>query len=253
LFLKCEYVIFAAEIYSFRLEEWFVRGGRFERRKDMMKKLLVLMFVLGLVTSANAALVYTVTFQSPGLPVCPGPPGHSPGGEFDVTPGQVVTIQIVANQVCTTSYAVSIMESTTSTHGYATANAVGALNGSFNFNLVPGTKENTMTNSGGTYTPRYILIDRISAGMSPAGAIASGTALYTFSITIPTAAVFCDTYTIGAAVPSSPYISPPVLSYSHKVDNVVVATNDPLVLHVIPEPVTIALLGLGGLFLRRRK
>ena len=207
-----------------------------------MKKLLILMLVLGLTASANAVII---TFDASAEPAC----GHTPGGDRDVLPGAVVVVEVTADTVCTSAYMVSVTESTTSAAGDATASSP-AYHASFNLNIKPGNVRNMMTNWGAG-TPRYMLLDRATASMSPAGNIAVGQVLYSFEVTIPSDAVFCDTFTITAAL-GTPAISPPPAGYSHSFDAGPVTTTD-LVLHVIPEPATIALLGLGGLLLRRRK
>ena len=205
-----------------------------------MRKLLIFMFVFGLVSSANAV---TITFDASAEPAC------THGYDRDVTPGDVVTIEITSDTAVTTGYLVSITESTTSTAGDATA-ALGALHTGFNFNPSNGNLRNATTNYGAG-TARLMLIDRISGGINEAPSIAAGQVLYSFALTIPSEAVFCDTFTITAAV-GFPAISPPPAGYTHALDAGAVTTTD-VVLHVVPEPMTIVLLGLGGLLLRRRK
>jgi len=76
--------------------------------------------------------------------------------------------------------------------------------------------------------------------------------LYSFDLTIPVGALKDDVYNVIALI-GTPAISPPPAGYAHQIDAADVTSTNSLVLTVIPEPMTIALLGLGGLFLRRRK
>ena len=208
-----------------------------------MKKLLILMLVLGLASSANAI---NITFSSASGPAC----GHTPGGDIDVLPGALVVVDITADAAVSSSYMVSITESTTSGAGMANATGVGAYHASFNFNVVNGNLRNAMTNFPAP-PHRYMLIDRATAGINPAVPIAAGQVLYSFEVLIPSLAEFCDTWTITAAL-GVPAIQPPPAGYSHLADGAVPVTTA-LTLHAIPEPATIALLGLGSLFLTRRR
>jgi len=211
-----------------------------------MRKLLILMFVFGLVSSANAVII---TFNSPSGPGCPH---GNPAPSIDVAPGAIVLVQITADVAVTSQYMVSVTESTTSAAGHSVAIGPAAYNAAFNFAVNTGNVRNAMTNNPVTATQRYMLIDRATAGISPVGNIAAGQVLYQFEVAIPAGAVFCDTWTIDAAV-GQPFISPPPAAYSHMLDAGPIASTNALTIHVVPEPMTIALLGLGGLFLRRRK
>lgn len=214
-----------------------------------MKKLLILMLVLGLASSANAVII---TFNSPSGPLCPHPEGQPPPS-IDVLPGAFVVVEITSDTAITAGYMVSITESTTSAAGHSTTAAVGTLNAGFDDAALnnTGILQNKMTNFGAG-TPRHMIIDRIVGGVISGGSVAVGQVLYQFELKIPDLAVYCETFTINAAV-GFPVISPPPAGYSHSADGTSVAGSNALIIHVIPEPATIALLGLGGLLLRRRK
>jgi hypothetical protein len=215
------------------------------RKEKTMKKLLIFILVLGLASAANAAIV---TFDASGEADC----AHAfPTPSVDVLAGAVVTVEITADTAVGT-YAVSITETTTSSAGHSTATAVGTYHSNFNLNVVAGRLQNTMTGSVGG-TPRYMLIDRATAGISPANPVAAGQVLYSFDVLIPAGAEVSDTFVITAAV-GKPVVTPPANpGYGHLLDAVPVATTNALTIHVVPEPMTILLLGLGGLLLRRRK
>ena len=213
-----------------------------------MKKLLILMLVLGLASSANAVII---TFSSPtGVPDTHGFPVPA----IDVLPGTLVVVQIISDTAVSAGYTVSTTEATTSAAGYAPATGVGALNAGFdNAGLNnTGVLRNMMTNAGAG-TPRYILIDRIVGGIvGGSSAIGAGQVLYQFEVLIPENAEFSDTWTITAAI-GPPFVLPPPAPYSHMVDGGVVAGTVALTIHAVPEPATIALLGLGSMFLMRRR
>jgi hypothetical protein len=211
----------------------------------MMKKLLVFMFVLALVSSANASIV---TLRASDQPLCThNPPGIS--GARDVYAGDVVVVTITAD-TAVTSYTLSIKETTTSLAGHSTASA-GSLHANFDLTRTNGTVRNGLTTAPTSATQRYMLIDKISGGKKTTTAqVPIGEVLYQFELMIPTAAVMCETFTI-TAVTGTPNFGG--AGYTHNLNAVAVATTNALVLHVIPEPMTIALLGLGGLFMLRRR
>jgi len=217
-----------------------------------MKKLLVFVLVLGLASLASAS----ITFTAPGQLPCPSFP-HPDVGDFDVEPGTIVTITVFSPETAASSYTLSITETTTSAAGHSTAVAVGTGNAGFDNIMQPGTLRNAMTTAPTSATShRYMLIDKISGGInqSTTPQVPAGEALYTFSVQIPADAVFCDTFTITAAIGTPNFGG---AGYTHNLNaqaqGVVPPGCNSVTLHVIPEPATIALLGLGGLLLKRRK
>jgi hypothetical protein len=198
-----------------------------------MKKVLVLVLVLAMATAANAL---TVDIQ------------HDGSSSVTATAGDTITVTIKADTAAD-SYALSLGSTTTSTAGDATATALGTLTAGFDSINNAGTLRNGMTNYQGA---RYILIDRINGSVlleSPS--VAAGTTLYSFDLKIPDLASNGDTFTVDAAVGFGVF-SPPPAGYGHQVNGLNPDTTN-LLLITVPEPMTIALLGLGGLFLRRRK
>jgi len=212
-----------------------------------MKKLLILMLVLGLASTANAVLV---TFDAPAEPGC----GH--GYDRDVLPGALVVVEITADTAVAAGYLVSITESADAENasaGMADATGVGALHVGFDNAAVnnTGILRNRLTNLNAPQ--RYMLIDRIVGGVvggSPA--IAAGQVLYSFEVLVPEDAEFCDNWTITAAIGFGA-VSPPPAGYAHTLDATGQVPSVAVTLHAIPEPATIALLGLGSLFLMRRR
>jgi len=100
-----------------------------------------------------------------------------------------------------------------------------------------GSKENTIyTNIAGTAPVDVSLY------------VAAGQVLFSFDITAGAAGT---TITVADYAGTNPY-SPPPTPVATKW-NAVETTLAPLEITVVPEPMTMALLGLGGLFIRRRR
>ncbi len=192
------------------------------------------MLVLGLVSLANASMV---TFKANG-----------DAGTVDVEAGDTVTITVVADTSAAAGYTLSITETKVSTADYATATELGVVNTGFSVSRNNGTLRNTMTTAT-SGTNRYMVIDKLSGVTDAAHTVSAGSVLYTFSLLIPALAAVDDTFTLTAAVGSPSFGA----GYTHNIDSVAVGTTNAVTLNVVPEPMTIALLGLGGLFLFRRK
>jgi hypothetical protein len=180
-----------------------------------MKKLVCLMMVALIGTVASAA---TLSFS----------------GDATIGVDATATIGVVADEA---SFGV-ILGAIALDKGSAT---VGTLNGMYT----------AMTNNGeqkdGSVEDIYIF--QVS-GASPAGVlVGAGQVLYSFTIDSTGLAVG-DVITISAWSGPGPFGIPFPVSAKFNGD---IAPLGSFAVEVIPEPMTIALLGLGGLFIRRRK
>jgi hypothetical protein len=201
-----------------------------------MRKLLILMLVLGLSAAANAVTVDIIKSGATSTE--------------NVNAGDTVAVDIKCDTASSSGFEITLMQSTSSSAGNATATAVGDLHANFT-TAFDGNLQNKNTDTG-TGTTRFILIDRI-AGTPGTTAVPADSVFYDFSLKIPAAASVGDTFTVGVAA-GQPFITfGPFVPYSYLHDGSAPDTTNNLVLTVIPEPATIALLGLGGLLLRRRR
>ncbi|MGD1042992.1 MAG: PEP-CTERM sorting domain-containing protein [Sedimentisphaerales bacterium] len=180
-----------------------------------MKKFLVLALVLSMATMANAGIVW----QSSAT---------------EVHPSDMLTISLVT----TNAEHVQGLELDAIVDGSSgTAATPLTLNSHFNFADV-----GQLVNSGGA------LIKWVNASDTTVGGdYATGT-LYTFLYHVPT--VPASTYITINGSNQTPYGDTVEIDFS---DGTSIYSTQGLVIHVIPEPMTMSLLGLGGLFLRRRK
>ena len=194
-----------------------------------MKKLLILLLVFGMASASQAAVV-----------------GFSIGGakEYTASPGETVSIDLVAD----TAYNGSEMMAVEGDDWVA----ANVLNKGGTSALPIGTTGVTIT---GGYLDNYngVLFDYASAYASPAKA--AGLVIMSFEYTLSTG---WD----GSAYWVSPLVEGTSYEYaSGAVDNAALSyarlgeLGDIGITGVklVPEPMTIVLLGLGGLFLRRRK
>ena len=181
-----------------------------------MKNLLILMLVLGLASVANA--------QTGTIRVDPQDAADS------YYPSDIITIEIVADYGVGT---LTIDDITTDTGGTASAPALGTEIAA-GYVVQPG----TLVNAGG------ILVSDIAGdGGGAMGTVPAGNTVWTFEYHVPDVEEPSTYITIGVN-----NINMTDQYYGNWVTDV-----GSVVIHVVPEPMTIALLGLGGLFLRRRR
>lgn len=182
-----------------------------------MKKFLVLVLVLALASTASAISVSLVS-----------------GGKSTLVIGQDVQLGGTIQVDLVSDTALGALNSIDFLNTGEVVNAVGAWSAAMqglpnNGTLVPPT--------GGLNAD----IMRASAGNSLGGSAPSGTVLYSFVATVAGTGLLCPS--MGSADVLYTYAG----SYAW---GTAVLQN---CLHIVPEPVTIALLGLGGLLLRRRR
>ncbi len=189
----------------------------------MMKKFMVLAMVLGIASLATAAATFSVAG---------GTESQIVPGAIEVAPSDVITIEVVAD-FASNGFA---LEAFSSEGGTATP---GEVNATLSFLPNPGQAVNADVADG------YQLIT--AAGGSVFGAsIEPGAAIYSFTFHVPELPFSTVIEIYGLDVVGTPgsYVSNAATFQTEAIA--------PLTLHVVPEPISMGLLGLGGLFLRRR-
>ena len=187
-----------------------------------MKKYLIALLVLAMATYAAASSVWLEVDDS--------------DEKTSYLHSDTITINLVAD-FAVGSVAIGRID------GPPTAGPINPFHA--NFTMAPN-QPGTLVNAGN------VLISTISIGIPFGGTEApAGDVLYSFEYHIPD--LLASTYITIDDVQDSG-TSPPTSSLIAKADySIMISDVTPLEIHVTPEPMTIALLGLGGLLLRRRK
>jgi hypothetical protein len=195
----------------------------------MMKKLLVLVLILAF---ASAASAYSVWLEVDPLDV-----------ETSYLPSEIITINLVSDlHMSSFSFCVS------ATGGTVVGTGI----------------ENPAGHDAGTIHPLFDLMPDNGLVVNSGGALFTGAKASIFTMMDPPAPALTVMYSFEFHVPeveASTDITIYDVAYKNYTGFIDGELTQPLaftdatdaVIHVTPEPMTIALLGIGGLFLRRRK
>ena len=205
------------------------------RKEKMMKKLLIFMLVLGLASVSQATLTTLVV-----------------GGnqQYSGTAGETISIDLIADTVWSGAVLSSLVEaSEVDGDEQALASNVVNMGGVI---ATPTTSTTGVTIDAAGYALNYLGNLYVSGAASANPAVTAGTVTLSFDYTLPS--TISSDYWVTPLKPDELfYYSGGSFAVEGTYSNLA-AVNVPIEgLHIIPEPMTICLLGLGGLFLRRRK
>jgi len=210
-----------------------------KEKEKMMKKLLIFMLVLGIASVSQA--VWT-GFVVDGY-----------GSEYDGPLGVSIRIDLIADTDWSATVWGGIVEaSAVNSDGQADADDVVDMGGAVSTDAVYANAGNVSIGEAG-WVDNWVgnLICTVAA--SSTGAVSAGVATVSFDYLLPSTAS-SDWYV-------APLIDAELYYYdggSFAIESTysdILGASEVLIegLHIIPEPMTVLLLGLGGLFLRRRR
>jgi|GEM_PF-1630434 len=203
-----------------------------------MKKMLTLVLILAVASFANAAQIWTISGSTAGQTGDPG---------WEVKPGDTLSMALSSNSSTAGGIDIDIITDNGATGAFTGASghanlvngiagmSVASLNALLIANLLPPTS--------------YAIDDWASVGLASGGTM------------VPiNEAIFTLNYTVGAGlglVTINGIADAGQVGWEQNLNQITLtegnATVVPFSLNVVPEPATIALLCIGGLFLRRKK
>jgi len=200
-----------------------------------MKKFVIVMLVLAMASMANGKMLYYT---------CPGLTWNATNSWYDVSPNVSITIN-VRGDYDAASFGVGAVKITATQGGDFSSVAIGTVNALFDAARSGGTIRSGA--SYGVYITGISGSKNITSPLVPADSM-----FYTFSLTTGSTVgdkIYIDDYqgTVWGGAPRQTTVD------GTQYDSVNGMAAITLTIPVIPEPMTVLLLGLGGLFLRRRK
>ena len=204
----------------------------------MKKKLLIFMLVLGMASVSQGAWTALVVNGSQ---------------ELDATglEGTTITIDLVADTDWSAAVIGGIVEaSTVDPNGQALAADVVNMGGAVGSQVIYTSAAVNILDSGFQINNVGNLFVTAAAATS-AGALSPGTVTISFDYTLPS--ILSSDYWVAPLIEGETFVYNGGLVVGATYSNL--AAQDVLIegVHIIPEPMTVLLLGLGGLFLRRRR
>jgi len=197
-----------------------------------MKKFVIVMLVLAMASMANGKMLYYT---------CPTGTWNATNSWYDVDKDTAITLNIRGDYDAT-GFGVGAVKVTSTQGSDFSAVTLGTVNAGFDLSKIPG-----IVRSGASYG---VYITGVSGTRNVTSALVAANSMFaTISMTTGSTKddkIYLDDY-LGTVWGGSSKIT--------STDGTALASPamSVITLNIIPEPMTVLLLGLGGLFLRRRK